>query len=149
MSGTTTVPDLTRAHREGFIETLEALAPDEWLTPSLCDQWRVVDVAAHLAWAPALGTGAGAVALARHGLSMNRMIDGCAIEWSRRDPRPAAPQRAQCVAGVRLVTTDAAWSRGDGPEARGCAEALLLVLFGRRPGSGELSGPGAEVVLRR
>ena len=215
MSETSTLPDLTRAHREGFIETLEALSPDEWLRPSLCAEWRVVDVAAHLAWAPVLGAGAGAVAMARYGFSMNRMIARSAIEWSSRGreaildqlrdnarsgarpvgmppvaaladavvhgldvrrplglpgqvpPASLAPladftlgtpwpmnavvggSARRRVAGVRLVATDVAWAHGEGPEVRGSAEALLLLLFGRRPGPGELSGPGADVVLRR
>jgi uncharacterized protein (TIGR03083 family) len=215
MSATPTVPDLTRAHREGFIETLEALAPGEWLTPSLCAEWRVVDVAAHLAWAPALGMGAGAVAMARHGFSMNRMIARSAIGWSSRGreailgqlrdnartgarpigmppvaaladavvhgldvrrplglpglvpPEALAPladftlgtpwplntvvggSARRRVAGVRLVATDVAWSHGEGPEVRGSAEALILVLFGRRPGLGELGGPGADALAAR
>jgi uncharacterized protein (TIGR03083 family) len=208
MKQTATLPDLTRAHREGFVETLEALAPDQWLARSLCAEWRVVDVAAHLAWAPALGAGAGAVAMVRHGFSMNRMIARSAVEWSARGreaildqlrdnvrtgarpigmppvaaladavvhgldvrrplglpgqvpPESLAPladftlgtpwpmnavvggSARRRVAGVRLVAPDAAWSYGDGPEVRGSAEALLLLLFGRRPGAGELTGPG-------
>jgi hypothetical protein len=47
------------------------------------------------------------------------------------------------------VATDASWSYGDGPEVRGSAEALLLLLFGRRPAPGELGGPGAEVLAAR
>jgi uncharacterized protein (TIGR03083 family) len=215
VSDTTTLAALTRSQREGFVDTLEALTPDEWLVPSLCGQWRVVDVAAHLAWAPVLGAGAGAVAMARHGFSMNRMIARSAVEWSSRGrgaildqlrdnarsgarpigmPPVAAladavvhgldvrrplglpgqvpteslapladftlrtpwPLNAvvggsarRRVAGVRLVATDASWSYGDGPEVRGSAEALLLLLFGRRPAPGELGGPGAEVLAAR
>jgi uncharacterized protein (TIGR03083 family) len=212
---TDTIPDLLRRQRLGLVDTLAALTDDEWLTPSLCAEWRVVDVAAHLAWAPVLGAGAGAVSLARHGFSMNRMIARSAIEWSSRGretildqlrhnarsgarpvgmppvaaladavvhgldvrrplglpgqvpPTSLAPladftlgtpwplnsvvggSARRRVAGVRLVATDADWSRGEGAEVRGCAEALLLLLFGRRPGPAELTGPGAEVVLRR
>ena len=81
---TAAVRDLTRAHRQGFVETLERLTPDQWEKPSLCSQWRVVDVAAHLAWAPVLGVGAGAAAMVRHGFSMNRMIARAAVGWSGR-----------------------------------------------------------------
>jgi uncharacterized protein (TIGR03083 family) len=79
---TAAVRDLTHAHRLDFIATLEGLTADQWQTPSLCTEWRVVDVAAHLAWAPVLGAGAGAVAMVRHGLSMNRMIARSAVGWS-------------------------------------------------------------------
>ena len=44
----------------------------------------MVDVAAHLAWAPVLGVGAGAAATVRHGFSMNRMIARSAVGWSER-----------------------------------------------------------------
>ena len=34
------------------------------------------------------------------------------------------------VAGVRLVATDTDWSHGEGPDVRGTAETLLLLLYG-------------------
>ena len=215
MSDTATLPRLTRAHREGFVATLETLTPDQWLTPSLCTEWRVVDVAAHLAWAPVLGAGAGAVAMVRHGFSMNRMIARSAVGWSARGreailaqlrdnartgarpigmpevaaladavvhgldvrrplglpgnvpPEALAPladftlgtpwpmnavvggSARRRIAGVRLVATDSDWMHGDGPEVRGTAEALLLLLYGRAPRADELVGPGAQVLAGR
>jgi hypothetical protein len=53
------------------------------------------------------------------------------------------------VSGVRLVATDLEWTHGDGPEVRACAEALLLLLHGRRPRVDEVAGPGAATVLAR
>lgn len=215
MTGTNGLSALTRTHREGFIDTLESLGPDVWAAPSLCAGWRVVDVAAHLAWAPVLGAGAGAVAMVRHRFSMNRMIARSAVDWSSRGreaildqlrdnartgarpvgmppvaaladavvhgldvrrplglpgqvpPTSLAPlagftlgtpwpmnavvggSARRRVAGVRLVATDVAWSHGDGPEVRGSAEALLLLLYGRRPEPGELTGPGADTLAAR
>jgi uncharacterized protein (TIGR03083 family) len=81
---TPAVRDLTRAHRHDLVDTLEGLAPEQWQVPSLCSEWRVVDVAAHLAWAPVLGVGAGAAATVRNGFSMNRMIARSAVAWSER-----------------------------------------------------------------
>jgi uncharacterized protein (TIGR03083 family) len=81
---TAAVRDLTHAHRQDFVDTLETLTPEQWQAPSLCSEWRVVDVAAHLAWAPVLGAGAGAAATVRHGFSMNRMIARSAVGWSDR-----------------------------------------------------------------
>ncbi|MGW3424135.1 maleylpyruvate isomerase family mycothiol-dependent enzyme [Streptomyces phaeochromogenes] len=47
--------------------------------------------------------------------------------------------------GVRLVATDANWSRGEGQdEARGPADDLLLLATGRAAGLTGVSGPGAE-----
>jgi uncharacterized protein (TIGR03083 family) len=53
------------------------------------------------------------------------------------------------VYDVRLVATDLDWSFGRGPEVRAPAEALLMAIAGRRGLGGELSGPGAERLLRR
>src|SRR5512140_3753622 len=36
------------AERRDIVELLTDLRPEEWLTPSLCEGWRVRDVAAHL-----------------------------------------------------------------------------------------------------
>lgn len=51
--------------------------------------------------------------------------------------------------GVRLIASDLDWSRGKGPEARGTAETILMVLAGRRGVAGELTGPGAELLQQR
>lgn len=51
--------------------------------------------------------------------------------------------------GVTLVATDIAWSGGMGPEARGTAEAVLMVMGGRRGVAKELTGPGAPLLQQR
>jgi uncharacterized protein (TIGR03083 family) len=215
MNRTSPLSDLARQHREDFVRTLEGLAPDDWLVPSLCTGWRVVDVAAHLAWAPVTGAGEGAVAMVRSGFSMNRMIARSAVGWSSRGreaildqlrdnartgarpvgmppvaaladavvhgldvrrplglpgevpPESLAPladfvlgtrwpmnavvggSARRRVAGVRLVASDVGWTHGSGPEVRTSAEAMALLLYGRRPAADELTGPGAEVLLGR
>jgi uncharacterized protein (TIGR03083 family) len=211
----TSTADLVSTIRTELIETFEGLSAEQWLARSLCSDWRVLDVAAHLAWAPVLGVGAGAVAMVRHGFSMNRMIARSAVTWSSRG-RPAIleqlrdnartgarpigmppvaaladavvhgldvrrplglpgtvppatlepladfalgtpwPMNAvvggsarRRVAGVRLVASDSDWAHGSGPDVEGSAEALLLLLYGRTPRPGELSGPGVEVLAAR
>ena len=125
MSDTATLPELTREHREGFIETLEGLAPDQWLVPSLCSEWRVLDVAAHLAWAPVLGAGAGAVAMARHGFSMNRMIARSAVAWSARGRDAILQQlRDNARTGARPIGM---------PPVAALADAVVHGLDVRRP----------------
>jgi uncharacterized protein (TIGR03083 family) len=117
--------DLTRTQREGFIETLEALTPDQWLAPSLCSEWRVVDVAAHLAWAPALGAAAGAAAMVRHGFSMNRMIARSAIAWSDRGRAAILDQlRDNARTGARPIAM---------PPVAALADAVVHGLDVRRP----------------
>jgi uncharacterized protein (TIGR03083 family) len=205
----------TRQEREALIKTLDGLPDQQWQIPSLCDGWRVVDVAAHLAWAPVLGPAAAAAALVRHGLSMNAMIRDSAVAWSARGraaildqlrenartgarPTGMPPVAALAdavvhgldvrrplglshevppevlrplaeftlgtpwpmnlvvggsarrrVADVRLVASDTDWSYGSGPEVRGSAEALLLLLYGRTPRRTELVGPGVGVLAPR
>ncbi|RYC07017.1 maleylpyruvate isomerase family mycothiol-dependent enzyme [Nocardioides zhouii] len=81
---TTPLTDLVRRERRGFLDTLGSLSTEQWDEQSLCSGWRVIDVAAHLAWAPVLGPAAGAVAMLRNRLSVNRMIAATAVGWSER-----------------------------------------------------------------
>jgi uncharacterized protein (TIGR03083 family) len=60
----------------------------------------------------------------------------------------AHPPR-RTVQGLSLVAQDLDWSHGAGPEVRGSAEALLLAITGRPVQRGELTGPGASMLLGR
>lgn len=62
--------------------------------------------------------------------------------WSRTFGFPFLPQRR--LRGLRLVATDADWSRGSGDEVRGPVTALLLLSTGRRTAYDVLEGPGAD-----
>jgi len=53
------------------------------------------------------------------------------------------------VSGVRLVATDAEWSRGSGPEVCGPALSLALAITGRKAALADLSGPGVELLAAR
>jgi uncharacterized protein (TIGR03083 family) len=212
----TDLKELIRTERHALTDFLETLTPDEWATPSLCGEWTVQDVAAHLAVAPSMSIGAGMAGLLQAGFRINRFNADAARRWSRRgvpaileqlrinadtDARPIGvpplapladalvhtldirrplgkaglPQRLESFApvadwtavirwpgtmliggsvrkridGVRLVTDDLEWSHGDGPEAHGSAEAILLLLFARPIGPGELTGPGAGKIYER
>lgn len=125
MTETATISDLTRRHREGFLDTLDGLSDEQWLAPSLCSEWRVVDVAAHLAWAPVLGAGAGAVATVRHGFSMNRTIARSAITWSGRGRDAILEQlRDNARTGARPIGM---------PPVAALADAVVHGLDVRRP----------------
>jgi len=58
--------------RAALADMLETLAPEEWEHPSLCDDWSVRDVAAHLISAPQVTIGHMAAALLRARGSFNR-----------------------------------------------------------------------------
>lgn len=43
---------LVEAERRSLADLLDGLTPQQWAAPSLCSEWRVRDVAAHLAMTP-------------------------------------------------------------------------------------------------
>jgi uncharacterized protein (TIGR03083 family) len=53
------------------------------------------------------------------------------------------------IHGLRLVSTDTAWSYGEGPEVTGPAMSLLLAMTGRPAGLSDLSGDGAPLLAQR
>ncbi|MEU4557540.1 maleylpyruvate isomerase family mycothiol-dependent enzyme [Actinoplanes sp. NPDC023936] len=82
---------------------LAELTPAEWEKPSLCDGWRVRDVAAHLAMAPQPpGPLAMAAAAIRAGGRFHTMNHDLAVRWA---DRPAADLVAELRrhAGSRLL----------------------------------------------
>lgn len=60
---------LIETERRTLADLLEPLTPEQWSSPSLCAEWRVRDVAAHLAMPPA---GAPTVATMARALLANR-----------------------------------------------------------------------------
>ncbi|MBF6297115.1 maleylpyruvate isomerase family mycothiol-dependent enzyme [Nocardia amamiensis] len=62
-----------------------------------------------------------------------------ALDFTRYAPLIRGAWRTR---GVRLVATDLAWTHGVGPEVRGTAEALLMVMAGRRAALADVAGAG-------
>lgn len=48
MTTTATIMDLARDERRDLAELLATLTPEQWDAPTLCDEWRVRDVVAHI-----------------------------------------------------------------------------------------------------
>jgi uncharacterized protein (TIGR03083 family) len=69
--------------------------------------------------------------------------------WDDRRSRKAKVFKALPYDGHRLAATDTDWSVGDGPEVRGPALALLLLLTGRPVVLPQLEGEGADALSRR
>jgi hypothetical protein len=76
-------------------------------------------------------------------------VDSADAERGRSDDLAPPIKALWHLRGVRVVATDLDWSGGAGPEARGTGEAVLLVMAGRRGVACELSGPGADRLVRR
>lgn len=51
--------------------------------------------------------------------------------------------------GLRLVATDLGWSRGQGDEISGPAEALVMAVAGRRHALNDVTGPGIQKLAAR
>lgn len=67
--------------------------------------------------------------------------------WTRTLGFPFLPWLR--LRGLRLVATDAPWSRGRGEEVRGPVTSLLLLSTGRRTAYPDLTGPGADTARAR
>jgi uncharacterized protein (TIGR03083 family) len=60
------------AERRAFADTLEALTPEQWAAPSLCEGWAVKDVAAHLLVGPTTSMPAFLLAMAASRFDFDR-----------------------------------------------------------------------------
>jgi uncharacterized protein (TIGR03083 family) len=76
--------DLIRRERLSFIDVLETLEERQWQAQSLCSEWTVENVAAHLAWAPVAGPAEMTLAAARSGFRLNKLIADSALRWTAR-----------------------------------------------------------------
>ncbi|RMB59873.1 maleylpyruvate isomerase family mycothiol-dependent enzyme [Tessaracoccus antarcticus] len=190
--------------RRALVADLRRLHPEQWHTPSLCTQWDIHDVLAHLV---------DGAKTTRRGFIRRMLVarfdfdkeTAAGVERERRaDPQdtlaafeavlpstntPPAPLPTRLVeiflhgedirrplgltshypvaqvidalayqlrtstgmgggkesaAGWRLITTDAEFAHGSGPEIHGTALTLLLAVSGRPVGRADLTGPGAE-----
>jgi uncharacterized protein (TIGR03083 family) len=84
--------------RAAVVDLLEGLSPTEWDTPSLCDGWRVRDVAAHLTMQlltiPQL-----AILAIRHPGGTNRLIKDGSIDLARRYDTDELVERMRRLVG--------------------------------------------------
>ncbi|GAA0248241.1 maleylpyruvate isomerase family mycothiol-dependent enzyme [Cryptosporangium japonicum] len=69
--------------RRAIVDLLTGLSPGDWNTPSLCEGWRVRDVAAHLTM-PLLTVPQMALLALRHPGSTNHLIRHGSIDLARR-----------------------------------------------------------------
>ena len=87
------------AERVSLADLLDDLAPDEWAAPSLCDAWRVGDVAAHLTLAH-MGPREAVVGAVRARGSFDRMIRDTALRAAGLPPAEY-PRRLRAMVGSR------------------------------------------------
>jgi uncharacterized protein (TIGR03083 family) len=87
--------------RAGLADLLEDLSPDEWAAPSLCEAWRVGDVAAHLTLSHA-GYREVLVGAVRARGNFDRMIRDSALRAASM-PRAEYPRRLRAMVGSRRM----------------------------------------------
>ncbi|HWB66574.1 MAG TPA: maleylpyruvate isomerase family mycothiol-dependent enzyme [Mycobacteriales bacterium] len=201
--------DAVRDQMLDLVDRLAGLDDEQWDAQSLCSQWRVRDVLAHIT---AGETGAFRVSrvaagLLRHGFDYDRWLAVDGQTQGQQEPatilrsfRTAAANRKPArggreiralthvfvhgqdicrllsirrdlpesqlvaiasyvatsiifranryVAGLTLTASDVEWTHGDGPEVSGSAEALVMLMAGRRIVIDELTGEGLPRLQR-
>jgi uncharacterized protein (TIGR03083 family) len=88
------------SERSGLADLLDELSPQEWEAPSLCDGWRVRDVAAHLTLSHAT-LGSALVGMVRARGSFNRMVRESARQQARLPVERYAPMLRAMVGSRR------------------------------------------------
>lgn len=86
---------LIRTERLALADFLETLGPTQWATRSLCGEWTVQDVAAHLAWAPRLRPSEMLPGIAKAGFRVNKASAEMAKRWAERGPEVIIAQLRQ------------------------------------------------------
>jgi Mycothiol maleylpyruvate isomerase N-terminal domain len=131
------------AERKALASDLRSLQDDLWSTTSLCSEWTVRDVLAHMT--------------ATHSEDIRR-----ALGLEHAYPTEAVVQAADFfkgsnmiigtkrrIAGLTLRATDARWSTGTGPEVSGPILSLLMAMTGRAAASTDLTGDGVQTLAAR
>ncbi|MFJ2757349.1 maleylpyruvate isomerase family mycothiol-dependent enzyme [Nocardioides sp. NPDC087217] len=105
---------LATAERKDLADFLETLEPEHWERPSLCSEWTVRDVVAHLISYEEIGLGEFAGRFLRAGLRFGRMNARQLEEFGARAPAElvayvrahARPSGPTAMADARIGLTD-------------------------------------------
>lgn len=108
------VSALAAAERRDLADYLDTLTPDEWERPSLCGEWSVRDVAAHVSSYEMLSWPAVLALFARSGFSLNRsnqarLAEGRSLpagELTARLRTYAVPRGITSMFGSAIALTD-------------------------------------------
>jgi uncharacterized protein (TIGR03083 family) len=87
------------AERRTLADFLETLEPADWDVRSLCTEWTVRDVVAHVAWGPTQPPMERMVVFAKGGFRINRVSAEHARRWGTRTPE-------QMVTRLREIAED-------------------------------------------
>jgi hypothetical protein len=148
---------MVHTERAALIDNLKNLDDARWEEQSLCGDWTVHDVVAHLVDTARTTRLGFVVGLARARFDFDRQ-NARGVERHRGATPQETLERLQArtpasfggakelVGRVRLTAADADVSIGDGPQVSGSAISLLLAISGRRVALDDLDGPGVTVL---
>lgn len=114
MTATVDTMDLARQERVDLAEFLSGLTPQQWDARTLCEQWRVRDVIAHVYSYEDLGFGRLAARMLRAGLNGDRASAVGVAEHSGKSPEELVamardhiqPKGLTSMMGGRIALTD-------------------------------------------
>jgi uncharacterized protein (TIGR03083 family) len=106
--------ELARAEREDFAAFLETLTPQQWEAPTLCDKWKVRQVAAHTISFDELSSGQLVGRFVKGLLIVDRINDVGVADYADRSPEQlvalirgyAHPHGLTAGFGGRIALTD-------------------------------------------
>lgn len=90
--------------RADLADLLETLSAEQWASPSLCEGWRVRDVAAHLTHSQ-MGPGRVLLEAVKSGFRFDPMINRLTLEDNRSPAEIVAAMRAMIGSRKRIVGT--------------------------------------------
>jgi Mycothiol maleylpyruvate isomerase N-terminal domain len=140
--------DAVRDEMLDLIERLAAIDHEQSNSPSLCARWRIRDVLAHVTAGAEGAFGVGTISwgvLRKRDLPEPHLV---AVANFVKDDRLIFGARRR-IAAVKLTATDMDWSHGQGPEVTGPAEALVMMMAGRKVALDDLSGEGKVTLATR
>jgi len=93
------------AERSAFYETLLTLTPEEWDAPSLCDGWRVRDVASHLHLAVTISVPRAIFGLVKHRGDFNAFMASYVPQLGRRPTSEILAACKEMAASAKIPLT--------------------------------------------
>ncbi len=97
------------AERIELADFLETLTPEEWDAQSLCEEWKVRDVVAHLIFVTEVVLGRALVGVAKSGFNPNRYVARAAIAAGKQPPEDLQEQMRDLASSQKLPPLRKPW----------------------------------------
>jgi uncharacterized protein (TIGR03083 family) len=95
--------------RKALADLLDALTPEQWSAPSLCECWTVRDVAAHLSLAATTSTGQALAHIMRARGNVDRMIRDATLDRARARSTAQIVSDLRGIVGSRKLAAGTLW----------------------------------------